>query len=323
MVFSKSALSPPAPAAAAASPMNLSLYLPSSMTSLFCRKCFLIGLPLTTRAVGAAEVLEERVVQDGDDHGVLAAHREVVDLDVVVRLAADGGALLGQGDLLEHQPIHAEYQFRHSRSPGGYFSHAEHLGHDASAAGVLPQDADEYNRNVVAAAVVVGHLHQLLRGELEVGAERLQRHADVLVLDHVAQAVGAEQVDVARLGRVLVDLGLDGRVDAERLGDQVLVLRVLRLLGGDQAGVDLLLQQRMVARHLLEAAAAQQVQARVAEVRDQHRGCRRTGRPPAWCPCPRTAAGSAPPGRSRCSPSAPARAPARAAIPGWCAGRSS
>src|SRR3970282_407065 len=67
------------------------------------------------RAVGAAQVLEEAVVQDGDDDGVLAAHREVVDLDVVVRLAADGGALLAQGDLLEHQPVHAEYQFRHSR----------------------------------------------------------------------------------------------------------------------------------------------------------------------------------------------------------------
>jgi hypothetical protein len=65
-------------------------------------------------AVGAAEVLEERVVQDGDDHRVLAAHREVVDLDVVMGLAADGGALFRQGDLLEHQSIHAEYQFRHS-----------------------------------------------------------------------------------------------------------------------------------------------------------------------------------------------------------------
>src|SRR6267378_2595535 len=46
MVFSKSAFS--APATGAGSPTNLSLYLPSSTTSLFCRKCFLIGLPLTT-----------------------------------------------------------------------------------------------------------------------------------------------------------------------------------------------------------------------------------------------------------------------------------
>ncbi len=46
MVFSKSAFS--APTDGAASPTNFSLYLPSSTTSLFCRKCFLIGLPLTT-----------------------------------------------------------------------------------------------------------------------------------------------------------------------------------------------------------------------------------------------------------------------------------
>jgi hypothetical protein len=50
MVFSKSAFSAAgAPAAAgAASPTNFSLYLPSSMMSLFCRKCFLMALPFTT-----------------------------------------------------------------------------------------------------------------------------------------------------------------------------------------------------------------------------------------------------------------------------------
>ena len=68
------------------------------------------------RAVGAAKVLHERIVQDGDDHRVLAADRQIVDLDVVMRLAADRGALLGKRDLLEHQAVHAEYQFRHSWS---------------------------------------------------------------------------------------------------------------------------------------------------------------------------------------------------------------
>jgi hypothetical protein len=43
MVFSKSA----AVAAVGASLKYLSLCLPSSTTSLFCRKCFLIGLPFT------------------------------------------------------------------------------------------------------------------------------------------------------------------------------------------------------------------------------------------------------------------------------------
>src|SRR5258706_2380762 len=58
---------------------------------------------------------------------MLAAHRQVVDLHVVVRLAADGDALLGERDLLEHLPVHAEYQFRHDRTPEGYFNHAKSL----------------------------------------------------------------------------------------------------------------------------------------------------------------------------------------------------
>src|SRR6267378_1114345 len=73
------------------------------------------------RAVGAAEVLEERVVEDRHDHGVLTAHREIVDLDVIVGLAADGGPLLRQGDFLENEAIHAEYQFRHTRPIGSLF----------------------------------------------------------------------------------------------------------------------------------------------------------------------------------------------------------
>ena len=115
MVFSKSAFSPAgAGGAGAASPMNFSLYLPSSMTSLFCRKCFLIVLPLTNVPLVLPRSSRNESFEDGDDDGVLAAHRQIVDLDVVVRLAADGGALLGQRNLLEHQPVHAEYQLRHS-----------------------------------------------------------------------------------------------------------------------------------------------------------------------------------------------------------------
>jgi hypothetical protein len=42
--------------------------------------------------------------------------------------------------------------------------------------------------------------------------------------------VGAQEIDVAGPRRIFVDLGLDARIDAERLRDEVLVLRVLRLL---------------------------------------------------------------------------------------------
>jgi len=50
------------------------------------------------------------------DHRVLAGDRQVVDLDIVVRLAADGGALPDEGNFLEHQAFHAEYELRHFRS---------------------------------------------------------------------------------------------------------------------------------------------------------------------------------------------------------------
>ena len=65
-------------------------------------------LPVDQCSVGRTEVLQKRVVQNRDDHSVLTRDRKVIDLNVVVRLAADGGALLGQGNFLEHQPVHAE-----------------------------------------------------------------------------------------------------------------------------------------------------------------------------------------------------------------------
>ena len=66
-------------------------------------------------SVGAAQVLEDAVVHDGDDRRMLAADREVVDVNVVVRLAADRRALLRQGNFLEHDVVQTQYQFRHSR----------------------------------------------------------------------------------------------------------------------------------------------------------------------------------------------------------------
>ena len=87
-------------------------------------------------------------------------------------------------------------------------------------------------------------------------------------LDHVGQAVGIEQIDVVGLGPVLDDVGRDDRLDAQRARDEVLVQRESRLLRRQLAAVDLLLQQRMIARQLLELLAAQPVAAGVADVAD-------------------------------------------------------
>ena len=55
-------------------------------------------------------------MQDGNDRSMLTAHRQVVDGDVIVRLASDGHALFVKRVFLDYRPIHAEYQFcSHSR----------------------------------------------------------------------------------------------------------------------------------------------------------------------------------------------------------------
>ena len=60
------------------------------------------------------------------------------------------------------------------------------------------------------------------------------------------------------------------RLDAERTRDEVLVERIAGLLRRQDAAVDLLLEQRMVVRQLLEFLAAQPVAARIADVPDRH-----------------------------------------------------
>ena len=70
-------------------------------------------LAIDQRTVGAVEVFEEGVGQNGDDYGVIAGNGEIVDLDVVMRLASDGQALLVKRDLLENQPVHRQDQFCH------------------------------------------------------------------------------------------------------------------------------------------------------------------------------------------------------------------
>jgi hypothetical protein len=64
-------------------------------------------------AVGAVEVFEEGIVEDGDDGGVLARDRQIVDLDVVERPAPDGEPLLVERNFLEHQPVHRKDQSCH------------------------------------------------------------------------------------------------------------------------------------------------------------------------------------------------------------------
>jgi hypothetical protein len=60
-------------------------------------------------AIGAVQVLKERVVEDVDDQGVMTADRRVVDADIVIRQSPDGVTLLVHVVLGHHLAIQAEY----------------------------------------------------------------------------------------------------------------------------------------------------------------------------------------------------------------------
>jgi hypothetical protein len=89
-------------------------------------------------------------------------------------------------------------------------------------------------------------------------------------LHHVGEPVGVEQVDVVGLDAVLDDVGRNDGLDAERPGDEVLVQRIAGLFRSELAAVDLLLEERVVVRELLELLAAQPIAARVPDVADAH-----------------------------------------------------
>jgi len=62
------------------------------------------------RAVGAAEIFEERIGEYGDHCCVLAADREIRQADIVVGAAADGDALVIQRDVQRGAILEVEYQ---------------------------------------------------------------------------------------------------------------------------------------------------------------------------------------------------------------------
>ena len=83
---------------------------------------------------------------------MLAADRQVVDLNVVVRLAADRGALLRQGDLLEHEIVQTEYQFGHSRPRSVIFAIRKAITLRRRR-GAPRDDPPEYNRNAISGRI--------------------------------------------------------------------------------------------------------------------------------------------------------------------------
>src|SRR5574337_903555 len=122
------------------------------------------------------------------------------------------------------------------------------------------------NRNVVNPAVFVRGPDQFFHGPGRRPGP-LQYPFDLPVLDHLGQAVGAEQeqVPLPCLDRPVVRDHLP--VDPERPRDDVAVRAFLRLVRPDQAGSHLFGHHAVVFGDLFERAAAAQIRAAVAAVR--------------------------------------------------------
>ena len=61
------------------------------------------------RAVGGPEVFQKGIVEYGHHTRVLAAHCQIFNLDVILRLASDGYALFVEWKFPDHRPIETEY----------------------------------------------------------------------------------------------------------------------------------------------------------------------------------------------------------------------
>ncbi len=131
--------------------------------------------------------------------------------------------------------------------------------------GALLDELGDDDRDVVVATRLERQPDQLGRGEVDrLGAEG---HLDDVVVDHVGQAVAAQQVAVAqhRLQPVVVGVVV---VTAEQRTQQERAVRVhAGLVAADLALVDQALHERVVGADLLERPVTEAVGARVAEVR--------------------------------------------------------
>ncbi len=114
---------------------------------------------------------------------------------------------------------------------------------------------------------------------IAVGLE--ERRRDLVLGEHVGEAVRAEEDEVARLRRNREDVDLDRALGADRPGDRRALWMPLGLLGREDAALDELRDERVVGRDLLEDVAAQPIGARVADVAEHDLGVaqRRRARP--------------------------------------------
>lgn len=94
-----------------------SFLLPEFDDIAVLQKMLLDRLPIDQRTVGAIQIFQKRIIENCHHRRMLTADRQIVDLNIVGRTTANRHALLGQGNFLQNQTVHAQYQLRHRLPP--------------------------------------------------------------------------------------------------------------------------------------------------------------------------------------------------------------
>jgi len=124
----------------------------------------------------------------------------------------------------------------------------------------------ENNGNIVRPALGIGPIDEALGRGVHVAARRLQDFGYLRVAHDVRESVGAKQIKVASAYGDGGGIGFDARLHAQGARQQIFAQRFARLLRRVQAAVYQFLHDGVVFGELLQRAAAQTVQARIADV---------------------------------------------------------
>src|SRR3989344_7595090 len=68
-------------------------------------------------AVGAAKILDEGILADGENVGMLTTHRQVINEYLASRLAADFHIALSQVNVVHHVIVELDYDLAHLQYP--------------------------------------------------------------------------------------------------------------------------------------------------------------------------------------------------------------
>src|SRR6266511_473767 len=145
----------------------------------------------------------------------------------------------------------------------------------SASAELAPPDAryrlrarlDDDDGDVVVTAAVVRERDEATGGEVE--RALLDDAQDLRVVDEVREPVAADDERVARIELEPHEIDHHLLLEADRARDDVLEPAVLRLVGADRPGLELLVDERVVLGDLVDAPLPQEVAAAVADVRDE------------------------------------------------------